>query len=117
VVRGVAREGTVLNGHYRLIRPIGAGGFGQVWKAHDLKVDRKVAVKVLTSDGDVDHDRQLAGFARGADGRRRSVPRSSIRTAWSSLRSSVALEGDRHRLAGVLVEVLGDVAILGHPEG
>ncbi|MDW4901371.1 hypothetical protein RB625_23445 [Streptomyces californicus] len=76
----------MLDGHYRLIQLIGAGGFGQVWKAHDLKVDRQVAVKVLTSDGDVDHDRQLAGFAaRGADGRRRSVPRSSIRTAWSSL--------------------------------
>ncbi|WP_456302266.1 hypothetical protein [Streptomyces anulatus] len=79
----------MLDGHYRLIQLIGDGGCGQVWKAHDFKV--------LTSDGDVDHDRQLAGFAaRRADGRRRSVPRSSIRTAWSSLRSSVALEDDRH---------------------
>jgi hypothetical protein len=45
------RQGPVLDGRYRLIEPIGAGGFGQVWKAHDPKVDRQVAVKVLTGDG------------------------------------------------------------------
>ncbi|MFI1606963.1 serine/threonine-protein kinase [Streptomyces griseofuscus] len=60
------RAGTVLDGRYRLIEPIGSGGFGQVWKAHDPKVDRLVAVKVLTSDGSADNDRQVARFAREA---------------------------------------------------
>ncbi|WP_432040943.1 protein kinase domain-containing protein [Streptomyces chartreusis] len=60
------QAGTVLDGRYRLIQPIGAGGFGQVWKAHDPRVDRKVAVKVLASDGGADHDRQVARFAREA---------------------------------------------------
>ncbi|MCX5207574.1 protein kinase [Streptomyces sp. NBC_00237] len=60
------RAGTVLDGRYRLIEPIGAGGFGQVWQAHDPKVDRLVAVKVLTGDGNTDHDRQVARFAREA---------------------------------------------------
>ncbi len=60
------RAGTVLDGRYRLIEPIGAGGFGQVWKAHDPKVDRQVAVKVLTVDGGADLDRQVARFAREA---------------------------------------------------
>ncbi|MFD3484957.1 protein kinase [Streptomyces sp. NPDC058665] len=60
------QAGTVLDGRYRLIEPIGAGGFGQVWKAHDPRVDRLVAVKVLTGGGSTDGDRQVARFAREA---------------------------------------------------
>ncbi|MFD3719872.1 protein kinase [Streptomyces sp. NPDC058674] len=59
------RAGTVLDGRYRLIEPIGAGGFGQVWKAHDPKIDRMVAVKILTGDNSTDN-RQVARFAREA---------------------------------------------------
>ncbi|MFJ3728553.1 protein kinase [Streptomyces sp. NPDC090045] len=58
------QAGAVLDGRYRLIEPIGAGGFGQVWKAHDPRVDRLVAVKVLT--GDAGSSRQVARFAREA---------------------------------------------------
>jgi serine/threonine-protein kinase len=58
------QEGTVLDGRYRLIEAIGAGGFGQVWAAHDPKIDRLVAVKVLT--GDAGSSRQVARFAREA---------------------------------------------------
>jgi serine/threonine-protein kinase len=60
------QEGTVLDGRYRLIEAIGAGGFGQVWAAHDPKIDRLVAVKVLSEDGGADNDRQVARFAREA---------------------------------------------------
>ncbi|WP_229900812.1 protein kinase domain-containing protein [Streptomyces capoamus] len=56
----------MLDGRYRLIEPIGAGAFGQVWKAHDPKVDRLVAVKVLTGDGSADNEWQVARFAREA---------------------------------------------------
>jgi serine/threonine-protein kinase len=56
----------VLDGRYRLVEPIGAGGFGQVWKAHDPKVGRLVAVKVLTGDGSADSSRHVARFAREA---------------------------------------------------
>ncbi|NEB51936.1 protein kinase [Streptomyces griseus] len=56
----------MLDERYRLIQPIGAGGSGQVWKAHDPKVDRHVAVKVLTDDASGDHERQVARFAREA---------------------------------------------------
>jgi serine/threonine protein kinase len=39
---------------YRLISKIGAGGFGEVWLAHDLAVQREYAVKILQPGVSVD---------------------------------------------------------------
>src|SRR6266478_754039 len=48
--------GTALN-QYRITASIGAGGMGEVFRAHDTRLNRDVAVKVLPKDFVADADR------------------------------------------------------------
>jgi serine/threonine-protein kinase len=47
-------------GPYELVARIGAGGMGEVWKAHDARLNRSVAIKRLT----VEHARRFTSEAR-----------------------------------------------------
>src|SRR5512147_1461893 len=52
-------------GTYEIVAPLGAGGMGEVYRAHDTRLGRDVALKVLPTDAATHPDR-LARFEREA---------------------------------------------------
>jgi TolB-like protein/cytochrome c-type biogenesis protein CcmH/NrfG/predicted Ser/Thr protein kinase len=51
--------------HYRIVSKLGAGGMGEVYLAQDSKLDRKVALKILTAEVASNRDR-MERFIREA---------------------------------------------------
>jgi len=52
--------GELIGGRYQLLALVGRGGFGRVYRARDLKLDRMIAVKLMTeAGGTTDHEARL----------------------------------------------------------
>jgi serine/threonine protein kinase len=52
-------------GQYEILSALGAGGMGEVYRARDTKLDRDVAIKIL-SDAFVSDPERVARFQREA---------------------------------------------------
>jgi len=48
----MVQPGTLLEGKYRLVEPIGEGGMGSVWRAEHVTLARRVAIKFIRADHD-----------------------------------------------------------------
>ena len=55
----------VLDGRYRLVERLGSGGMGEVWRGHDERLDRPVAVKLVHPEA-ISDDGTVARFRREA---------------------------------------------------
>jgi serine/threonine protein kinase/tetratricopeptide (TPR) repeat protein len=63
---GAPPDATTRIGHYTIARKLGAGGMGVVYAAHDTRLDRPVALKMMRSVGDETARKRFWREARAA---------------------------------------------------
>jgi serine/threonine protein kinase len=85
--------------HYEVIAPIGAGGMGEVYRAHDTRIRRDVALKILPSIGII--RRFALSFIEVSEGlgdfppiRDRSDNPGPDLCAWTMMRTMMQIDRD-----------------------
>jgi serine/threonine protein kinase len=63
VSHGPLRTPVTPDSRYALRTMIGSGGMGEVWLAHDVRIDREIAIKMMRGNPDAD---AVARFLREA---------------------------------------------------
>jgi serine/threonine-protein kinase len=61
----VFEPGTIIDKKYKIVRPIGVGGMGEVYEGENLRISRRVAIKVLHASAAQNKD-AVARFEREA---------------------------------------------------
>lgn len=84
-------------GPYEIVSPLGAGGWGEVWRARDTRLSREVAIKVLPQDLAA-NEKFLARFEREA----RAI--SSLNHPNICTLYDVGVEGSTHFIVMELIE-------------
>ncbi|HEY5617727.1 MAG TPA: serine/threonine-protein kinase, partial [Vicinamibacterales bacterium] len=97
-------ESGAMVGSYRIDRLIGAGGMGEVYRAHDTTLHRDVALKILPDAFAADPDR-LARFAREAQVLA-SLNHPNIAVIYGLQRGAAVVEGAEPPSAGATVHAL-----------
>ena len=91
-------------GPYEILAPLGAGGMGEVYRARDNKLEREVAIKVLSESLAPDPERLADSNAKPRFSRRSITPTSRrftasriVRWLWSWCRANLLKDRFRSR--------------------
>src|SRR4030095_9697177 len=85
--------------HYRILEKLGAGGMGEVYLAEDMKLGRKVAIKILSEEYTTNRDR-LQRFEQEASAAS-ALNHPNILTI-----HEVGVDNDRHYIATEFIDGL-----------